>query len=271
MESPVLPPAARPGMPISTEAGLLRTWLETFPSLSYRASAYDISGLVRAAGLQPLEATLLRGSRCWPRCPGIGLWPVTARQPVVHRSLLQVEAKRRVGGWISVKTRYFISSHPPEARHLLAMARTHWSIETGLHWVLDVAFREDARRVRPGHAPVTCACCGAWRSTCSSRTPPVKDDWLAGAARPAANSPTWSKSWVSHNLAMALAPGENRWHRSCSIIDALRGCSAPPARDVANRFVQVLLEPDRWCADFPHGRSRLTGKGPAARCAAWKL
>ena len=26
--------------------------------------------------------------------------------------------------------------------------RTHWSIENGLHWVLDIAFREDDSRLR---------------------------------------------------------------------------------------------------------------------------
>lgn len=30
--------------------------------------------------------------------------------------------------------------------------RRHWDIENRLHWVLDVAFREDDRRVRVGHA-----------------------------------------------------------------------------------------------------------------------
>jgi hypothetical protein len=28
----------------------------------------------------------------------------------------------------------------------------HWGIENGLHWVLDVAFREDANKTRVGHA-----------------------------------------------------------------------------------------------------------------------
>ena len=31
--------------------------------------------------------------------------------------------------------------------------RSHWGIENQLHRVLDVAFREDACRVRKGHAP----------------------------------------------------------------------------------------------------------------------
>jgi hypothetical protein len=34
----------------------------------------------------------------------------------------------------------------------MADARSHWGIENGLHWVLDVAFREDDCRVRAGHA-----------------------------------------------------------------------------------------------------------------------
>jgi predicted transposase YbfD/YdcC len=35
----------------------------------------------------------------------------------------------------------------------LQTARGHWGIENGLHWVLDIAFREDESRVRKDHAP----------------------------------------------------------------------------------------------------------------------
>ena len=31
--------------------------------------------------------------------------------------------------------------------------REHWGIENSLHWVLDIAFREDESRVRKGHGP----------------------------------------------------------------------------------------------------------------------
>lgn len=44
--------------------------------------------------------------------------------------------------------RYYISSLPPQVKRLAAAVRSHWGIENRLHWVLDVAFREDRNRAR---------------------------------------------------------------------------------------------------------------------------
>lgn len=48
----------------------------------------------------------------------------------------------------TIETRFFISSLQPAAEHQGRIIRGHWGIENGLHWQLDVTFREDLSRVR---------------------------------------------------------------------------------------------------------------------------
>ena len=68
-------------------------------------------------------------------------------------SIAMVEAVRSEQGKTSREVRYYISSLPPQAALLATSIRTHWSVENSVHWVLDVAFREDDCRIRSGHAP----------------------------------------------------------------------------------------------------------------------
>jgi len=69
------------------------------------------------------------------------------------QTVVMIRAERRVGDQTSLETRYYISSLESNARLALQAARGHWGIENGLHWVLDIAFREDESRVRKDHAP----------------------------------------------------------------------------------------------------------------------
>jgi predicted transposase YbfD/YdcC len=67
------------------------------------------------------------------------------------RSIGMVEAQRQVGEYISTEVRYYISSLGGAAVQFAEAVRSHWQIENKVHWVLDVAFREDDCRVRKGY------------------------------------------------------------------------------------------------------------------------
>lgn len=68
------------------------------------------------------------------------------------KSVVRIVSKRQIEETIEVQTRYFISSLPADAKNILKAKRSHWKIENQLHWVLDIAFREDESRVRQDHA-----------------------------------------------------------------------------------------------------------------------
>jgi predicted transposase YbfD/YdcC len=76
--------------------------------------------------------------------PGQASWPGLCTIAVVCRLC-------RAGGKETAEVRYFLGSLDADARTIPALVRGHWGIENELHWVLDVAFREDAN-TRAGHA-----------------------------------------------------------------------------------------------------------------------
>lgn len=69
-------------------------------------------------------------------------------------AVVQVGRERQVGGKNSSTAHYYITSYRGRAAELGRRIRGHWGIENGLHWVLDVTFREDTNRTRLGNAGV---------------------------------------------------------------------------------------------------------------------
>jgi predicted transposase YbfD/YdcC len=66
----------------------------------------------------------------------------------------RVELRRRLNGKDEPPlVRYFVLSHEVSSADLVAITRSHWSIENQLHWVLDVVFDEDHVRSRKDNAP----------------------------------------------------------------------------------------------------------------------
>ena len=91
-------------------------------------------------------------------------WPDVAAVVLVGR-------ERQVNG-VNVSTaQYYRTSHAGTAAELAGWIRAHWDIENGLHWVLDVAFREDESRTRDLNAGANLALLRRVAVSLSKRVP----------------------------------------------------------------------------------------------------
>jgi predicted transposase YbfD/YdcC len=72
-------------------------------------------------------------------------WPGVA-------AVIQVNREREVDGRRATTTHYYLTSYAGKAVEFARWIRGHWDIENGLHWVLDVVFREDRSRIREANA-----------------------------------------------------------------------------------------------------------------------
>lgn len=88
--------------------------------------------------------------RAWATPMG---WYADCDQWTGLKSVMCVESRRTQGADTSTERRYYLSSiDAKDVKTIAAAARQHWGVENGLHWALDVSFREDVCRIRQGHA-----------------------------------------------------------------------------------------------------------------------
>lgn len=112
------------------------------------------------------------------------------------QTLARVTATRRCGTQEPTTTiRYYLSSLPADAQPIARAVRSHWGIENGLHWVLDMAFREDESRVRRGHSAENLAVLRKLALTLIQQDPQRKHGINAARLRAG-----WDTSYLLHLL-----------------------------------------------------------------------
>ncbi len=73
------------------------------------------------------------------------------------KSVIVIESLREIGDRVEKETRFYITSLVLAAQQIGPVVRSHWAIESSLHWVMDTVFRDDECRVRTQHAPANFA------------------------------------------------------------------------------------------------------------------
>lgn len=74
------------------------------------------------------------------------------------KSLVLIISERETREGKSIEYRFYISSlAPKDPEKILRSIRSHWQIENNLHWILDVAYREDQSRIRDENAALNAA------------------------------------------------------------------------------------------------------------------
>ena len=68
-------------------------------------------------------------------------------------SIIMLEYDCEKAGETRHETRFYISSLRSNAEFMAKAIRQHWGIENGLHWVMDMVFRDDECRIRKDNSP----------------------------------------------------------------------------------------------------------------------
>ena len=68
------------------------------------------------------------------------------------RTLVIIKTEAGSGDRKTCERRLYISSRAGDAEYFLAATRKHWQVENKLHWILDVAYREDLARNKIGNS-----------------------------------------------------------------------------------------------------------------------
>ncbi len=85
-------------------------------------------------------------TRCYVQVPVPSDLPDAAKWKGLRSIGMAVSAVVR-DGKETIETRYYLSSLPVGVKRFAHAVRSHWGIENGCHWCLDMTFREDESRI----------------------------------------------------------------------------------------------------------------------------
>ena len=104
---------------------------------SHRTVDGDHGGIETRTSTVCTDIKWLQEQHAWPGLAAIG----------------QVVRVREIGTRVTTETAYYLLSKPLSAKRFGQVARAHWGVENGLHWVLDVTMNEDQARNRKDYGP----------------------------------------------------------------------------------------------------------------------
>ncbi len=126
----------------------IRDLFEGAEAFGFDGVSYDHAATVgKGHGrLERRECWVITDEDCLDYLHPQGHWPQL-------KAAVKAMGHRQTAAGSTSKPRYYISSLSASAEQLLAVIRSHWSIENSLHWTLDVSFGEDQCRVRKDNGP----------------------------------------------------------------------------------------------------------------------
>jgi predicted transposase YbfD/YdcC len=117
------------------------------------------------------------------------------------KSVVMVESEREIPATakdpakIEREARFYIASLAWLAGQIAPAIRSHWMIENGLHWIMDMMFCDDECRVRTDNAPVNFTTIKHVALSLIRRNHPARKIPCASAARlPVGTTTTWQVS-----------------------------------------------------------------------------
>jgi predicted transposase YbfD/YdcC len=129
--------------------------------------------------------------------PGEENWADVASITLLERERQQVGKRRR-----SVERTYILSSlKPEEVERIAKAARAHWGVENGLHWSLDVSFREDSHVIRDLNAAENLALVNRMALMMLKRAPSRRKISIVGKRKLAG----WNRDYLLSVLSAGIA------------------------------------------------------------------